>query len=206
MPTHTFICLPCKDDGDAERGSAVDKRAKDEDNDEQDVSTLPDARLTSFLTGLVMSTPVEITLDKHDYLGILSELFQAWSIGLLSASLPWRMVCAFTVAGVLNKCPPSLLEAVATFPTLARFYGRLESTVARRVWAERAAVPVCSRYVQAMIELLAVVKRSAATLDMPPEFKKYWGKIRVDAATPLPLGVPSLPHESSESFWESDEG
>ena len=73
---------------------------------------------------------------------------------MLSASLPWRMVCAFTVAGILNKCPEALLEAVSLFPTLARYYGRLESTVARRVWAERAAVPVCSRYVQAMICLL----------------------------------------------------
>ena len=154
-----------------------------------------------------MSKPVETAISESEYYSILEELFQAWSIGLLSASLPWRMVCAFTVAGILNKCPHALYEAVSTLPTLARFYGRLESTVARRVWAERAAVPVCSRYVQGMIELLAAVKKSASSVvEMPPEFKKYWGKINVDAATPLPLGIPCVPSESRESFWESDAG
>jgi len=95
-------------------------------------------------------------VTKRDYQSVLQDLFEAWSIGLLSASLPWRMVCAFTVAGTLNKSPMALLHSVSSFPTLARFYGRLESTVARRVWAERAAVPVCSRYAQAMIECLLV--------------------------------------------------
>ena len=126
---------------------------------------------------------------------------------MLSASLPWRMVCAFTVAGILNKCPEALLEAVSLFPTLARFYGRLESTVSRRVWAERAAVPVCSRYAQAMIELLAGVKRAVSRVDMPKEFLKFWGKISVDAATPLPTGIARVPAlTSAESHWESDDG
>jgi SPRY domain len=152
-----------------------------------------------------MSKPVEVSLSKEGFEHVVKELFQAWSIGLLSASLPWRMVCAFTVAGILNKCPLSLHEAVSTFPTLARFYGRLESTVSRRVWAERAAVPVCSRYVQAMIELLAAVKRSVPLAVLPPEFLKFWGKIAVDAATPLPK-TTCLPKLSSKAYWESDDG
>ena len=125
---------------------------------------------------------------------------------MLSASLPWRMVCAFTAAGILNKSPAALKEAVLLFPTLARLYGRLESTVGRRVWAERAAVPVCSRYSQAMIELLASVKRAALGVGMPAEFAKFWGKVSVDAATPLPLDfkLPSSP--GADSNWESDDG
>ena len=125
---------------------------------------------------------------------------------MLSASLPWRMVCAFTVAGILSKYPTALKDTISLFPTLARFYGRLESTVCRRVWAERAAVPVCSRYAQAMIELLASVKRAVSEEDMPDEFMKSWGKVSVDAATPLPLDIPRRPAPTAESNWESDDG
>jgi SPRY domain len=154
-----------------------------------------------------MSKPVEQSIGQQSYADVVEDLLQAWSIGLLSASLPWRMVCAFTVAGILNKSPRALAPAVAAFPTLARFYGRLESTVSRRVWAERAAVPVCSRYVQAMIELLAAVKRSVSVQEMPPEFMNFWGKISVDAATPLPMSIYCAPeNESPESSWESRDG
>ncbi|CAB9500257.1 Probable E3 ubiquitin-protein ligase hulA [Seminavis robusta] len=194
---------------EADAPASTEKKSsssKDDDHDGYDISALPDARLTSFLTGLLMSKPVERTVSQDDFGGVVEDLFQAWSIGMLSASLPWRMVCAFTVAGILNKSPKALSSAVSSFPTLARFYGRLESTVSRRVWAERAAVPVCSRYVQAMIELLAAVKRSISVQKMPSEFMKFWGKISVDAATPLPMAVYGEPRQSENAYWESDDG
>ena len=150
------------DDDDVERSpSALDRSSgsrKEEETDEHDVFAHPDARLASFLTGLLLSKPVQHAVDSFDE--VQMALFEAWSVGMLSASLPWRMVCAFTAAGILNRCPGALLRVVHSFPTLARFYGRLRSTVSRRVWAERAAVPVCSRYSQAMIELLASVRPS----------------------------------------------
>lgn len=166
---------------------------------------MPDARLVSFFSGLVISKPVEEIIGVGKYCQILEDLFQAWSIGLLSASLPWRMVCSFTAAGILNKYPGALPEAVSCFPTLARYFGRLESTVARRVWAERAAVPVCSRYVQSMIELLSAVKQAASSLDLPSDFMQFYGKWSVDAATPLPLQLTPN-SDSLLKYWESDEG
>jgi len=191
---------------DTERIPATTEKKKSDESENRDHNLLPDARLASFVTGLLMSKPVENSVTKRDYQSVLQDLFEAWSIGLLSASLPWRMVCAFTVAGTLNKSPMALLHSVSSFPTLARFYGRLESTVARRVWAERAAVPVCSRYAQAMIELLASVKQAVTGVEMPSEFSQFWGKVYVDAATPLPMAIPLASALTPESHWESDDG
>jgi HECT-domain (ubiquitin-transferase)/SPRY domain len=114
------------------------------------------------------------------------------------------MICAFTASGILNQNPGVLSEALRDTPTLARYFGRLESTVSRRLWAERSAFPVCSRYAQSMVELLTSVHRSIKTSnDLPTDFLCFWGNIQVDAATPLtcyPLsGAPG-------KFWESDEG
>jgi HECT-domain (ubiquitin-transferase)/SPRY domain len=136
------------------------------------------------------------------------DLFQAWSIGLLSASLPWRMICAFTAAGILNQNQYILSHALKQTPTLARYFGRLQSTVARRLWAERAAVPVCSRYAQGLVELLTSVRRSVSVLhDLPSDFGRFWGNIKVDAATPIPLCTSiEKPLAPRGQFWESDEG
>lgn len=138
---------------------------------------------------------------------ITVELLQAWSVGLLSGSLPWRMICGFTVAGILNQRPHLLSSVLSTTPSVSRYFGRLPSTLSRRIWAERAAVPVCSRYAQAMVELLSSV-RNAMTVTkavLPEAFKQLWDQTLVDAATPRPfksiLGEPS-----STSAWEGDEG
>lgn len=199
-----------EDENDSEKtSSSMQRRSitnKNEESSEQEFSKLPDARLTSFFTGLLLSKFVQKSVQNHS--NVQESLFQAWSIGLLSASLPWRMICAFTSAGILEQCPRALSKAIKSLPTLAKFFGRLESTVARRVWAERAAVPVCSRYVQSIIELLASVKRAVHDSELPPEFNKFWGKITVDAATPLPLKAKesSVPSTSDLSCWESDDG
>ena len=189
------------DDDDIERSSTtIETTSKEDETDDTDPSSQPDARLISFLTGLLLSPQVEDAVENH--VEIKEQLFEAWSVGLLSASLPWRMVCAFTAAGILNKCPSALHRVVSSIPTLGRFYGRLQSTVARRLWAERAAVPVCSRYSQSIIELLCSVRRSVQSFKFPDEFMCYWNAALVDAATPLPL-----PHSTeSDSDWETSDG
>jgi hypothetical protein len=166
-----------------------------------DISSQPDARLTSFLTGLLLSAPVAEETTNFDV--IQTELFEAWSVGLLSASLPWRMICAFTAAGILSQYPGALTSVVESLPTLAQYYARLPNTVARRVWAERAAAPVCSRYSQAMVELLCAVTRAVKTSAPPPNFMSVWEVTSVDAATPLPL-----PKDNANNFtdWETEDG
>ncbi|VEU40597.1 unnamed protein product [Pseudo-nitzschia multistriata] len=168
---------------------------------EKDGGSYPDARLVSFLTGLLLSTPVANDID--DFIDIQTELFEAWSIGLLSASLPWRMICALTAAGILNQCPRALSEVVKSTSTLSCYYARLRSTVSRRLWAERAAVPVCSRYSQAMVELLCSVTRAVAKEDvvLPISFLTTWDKTEMDAATPLPL-----PSTHTGCDWEVQDG
>jgi hypothetical protein len=176
----------------------------------------PDARLACFLTGLLLSTSEALGSDSR--LKTMSSLFEAWSIGLLSASAPWRMICAATASGILDMCPEAFPLAVQRLPSLANFYGRLEGTVSRRVWAERAAVPICSKYVQAYVELLLSVKRTMSThyTSNMNTLCPSWGHISVDAATPLPLydnfgsfdamkpGAHSL--NSYCKSWEWDEG
>merc|ERR1712232_784498 len=82
----------------------------------------PDARLASFFTGLLLSTPVQ-DMVKHESRKqqIHCDLFEAWSIGLLSASAPWRMVCALTASGILNLFPHAIFVCTRRLPTLHRF-------------------------------------------------------------------------------------
>ena len=136
------------------------------------------------------------------------ELAECWSVGLLSASLPWRMICAYTVAGILNENPQALASILSCSPTLLRYFGRLPSTVTRRIWAERAAAPVCSRYVQSMVELVAAVRRATQLIDpLPEEFLSRWCHTDVDSATPVPFELSVLPVSNRvTSNWESDEG
>ena len=145
------------DDDDADSSAGSFSKTKDEPEDSEK-SLLPDARLTCFLTGLLLSKPVQSSIGSNK--AVFNDLFKAWSVGLLSASAPWRMVCALSVAGILNICPESFGVVLTAVPTMRNFYSRLHSTVVRRVWGERAAIPVCSRYVQSMIELLASVARA----------------------------------------------
>ena len=102
----------------------------------------------------------------------------------------------------------ALSNAISRVPIVARYLGRLESTVLRRTWAERAAVPVISKYCQAMIELLASVKRALRVCpgtSLP-------SCIKVDSATPLPFTSCCSNHEKPEAetseckSWECSEG
>ena len=193
------------EDLDREANSAGKDGDLKKEGDEVDAASHPDARLASFLTGLLLSNPVQSSVQSCDI--ILEQLFEAWSVGMLSASLPWRMVCAFTAAGILNKCPGALAPVLDSLPTVRRFYARLPSTVARRLWSERASLPVCSRYAQAMIELLASVRRAidCKPLDLP-DFVHVWESFSVDAATPLPLVRSPDPKQLPTPSWEAEQG
>ena len=187
------------DDSELERT----KRAESDDS----AGNAPDARLVSFLTGILLSKPVSEHLSHAQNIEVRSSLFEGWCIGLLSASAPWRMVCALTAAGILNTCPQALSHATSRIPILADYLGRLESTVLRRTWAERAAVPVCSKYSQALMELLASVKLAKRICPETP-LPSY---IKVDAATPLPFTLScsqdeSAPDPSECKSWECSEG
>ena len=187
-----------------EEDAATDSRPTKSDLPTE-TSACADARLASYITGLLLCREVEEASVDRDL--IKTVLFEAWSVGMLSASLPWRMVCAFTAAGILNSHPVALLSVIKNYPTLCRFYGRLPSTASRRIWAERAASPICSRYTQAMMELLCSVKRSIGTFDATEGFLKYWRNSAVDAATPRPLLESfSATGESTSSSWEAEEG
>ena len=118
----------------------------------------------SFLTGLLLSEPVSSRLSDIDNEALRCGLFEAWCVGLLSASSPWRMVSGFTAAGILNLCPQALTYATSRTPIIARRLGALESKVTHRTWSERAAIPVVSRNSQALLELLASVKRARRVL------------------------------------------
>ena len=166
----------------------------------------PDARLTGFLSGLLLSKTTASSVDGFE--DLQDDLGESWSLGLLSASIPWRMICAYTVSGIINSRPYVLKKIVKSSAAVARFYGQLPSSSARRAWAERAAIPVCSRYAQAMVELLVSVKRAMKGLkDLPDDFASYWHRFQVDAATPLPLDS-SLDRQPVRSLadWETEEG
>jgi len=110
------------------------------------------------------------------------------------------------VAGLINLQPEAFPCVVGYTPTLARYFARLPCTVARRIWAERAAHPVCSRYAQAMVELLSAVRRAVPLLSKDEHnFRTLWtaSSGAVDAATPLPVR-PSLTEEAAT--WESEDG
>ena len=190
------------EEGKVEDAATDSKPSKSDVSAENSVHA--DARLASYVTGLLLCIDMDETSVDRNL--IRTALFEAWSVGMLSASLPWRMVCAFTAAGILNSHPMALLPVIQNYPTLCRFYGRLPSTVARRIWAERAASPICSRYTQAMMELLCSVKRSIGTFNPTEGFLKYWRDTAVDAATPRPLSEQLSPTgESTASSWETEE-
>jgi hypothetical protein len=181
-------------------------------DDEQVNSEQPDARLTLFLTGLLLSRPVSIDPARKKI--VMESLFEAWSVGLLSGSAPWRMVCALCAAGILNISPEALLPTIESLPTVSRFYARLQSTVVRRVWAERAAVPVCSRYAQALIDLLSSVRRALQLAQPNVPHASCPEQLWVDAATPIPFNgitplTKKLSHDTSSpafSSWEWEDG
>eukprot|EP00804_Cyclotella_cryptica_P018743 CCRYP_007226-RB/>CCRYP_007226-RB protein AED:0.02 eAED:0.02 QI:214/0.83/0.84/1/1/1/13/1126/5186 len=166
----------------------------------------PDARLVAFMTGVLLSKPVKKQLSESENNSIMCSLFEGWCVGLLSASSPWRMICATTAAGILNMCPTALFHVTSRIQVIADYLWRLDSTTARRVWAERAAVPVCSKYSQALIELLSSVKRALRLCPSVPS-THLPRKIRFDAATPLPF-IPSFNRSDLDRYnsWEWDEG
>ena len=170
------------------------------------IEDAPDARLISFLTGLLLSTTVSKPNSRQNELEthfVAESLFLSWSIGLLSQSAPWRMICAMTVSSILDLFPKSHVALPPSQNTIRKFYSRLYSTVSRRIWAERSSVPICSLYVQSFVNLLSSMRK--ADYDCDPGISDE----KVDSATPIPLDLklklPSLETHVHHS-WEWDEG
>ena len=186
------------EDSDARSSHNTEDEAESSGVVHEDKLNQPDARFLSFVTGILLNARINAPFRSES---LEVGLFQAWSVGLLSASLPWRMVSALTVSTILERTPTVFAKALT--PTLARFYGRLHGTLARRAWAERAAYPICSRYFQAMLELLFSVRKSVKGLSgLPDYFSRYWGVYEVEASSPR-----CLPSEDPESMdWQSEEG
>lgn len=176
-----------------------------------DGSSSPDARLVLFLTGLLMSKPVSSALDslKSDHISsqeVANSLFLTWSVGLLSASAPWRMISAMTVSSILSLYPQSFSTIPSSLSILKKYYSRFFSTVSRRIWAERSAVPICSRYVQSFVDLSCSIRNASSFLEMKgnavPTFAWF-----VDAATPISFQPPEwLSKNILDSSWERNEG
>lgn len=175
-----------------------------------DSENAPDARLASFLTGILLSEPVRNELSEEENILLMSSLFESWCIGLLSASSPWRMVCALTAASILNLCPVALIRGTSRVRIVSNYIARLESTVARRVWAERAATPVCSRYLQGLVELFGSVKRALRLCKGVSPTSFTLKPIVVDAATPVPFSCSCIEtrksHSCESKSWEWSEG
>ena len=156
-----------------------------------------DSRLILYLTGLLVSNFVKQRISPDEWNILVGDLVESWSIGLLSGSIPWRMICALTIAGLVNFISVDTLNYhLNRFSIIKRYYQRLPSTIARRMWAERAAIPISSRYVQALIELLSSLRNIGWNSFLP---------LRVDAATPVPLiSSSALPWEEREGWLLSD--
>lgn len=204
--------------GDSDNEEDDDDEDDDSHNAETNSSSLnngsppPDARLTLFLTGLLLSKPVSSALeslesDEISSQSIADSLFLTWSIGLLSASAPWRMISAMTVSSILSLYPRSFCTIPSSLPTIKKYYSRFYCTVARRIWAERSAIPICSRYVQSFVDLSCSIRNAIFVLKMDgsaiPTFD-WW----VDAATPISIQPQQLPLTNAHKnrSWESNEG
>jgi len=102
------------------------------------------------------------------------------------------MISAFITSGLVNLCTSKMFdERLSQYPTIKNYFRRLPSTTVRRIWAERAAIPISSRYLQSMLELITSLENIG------------WAgfeNVAVDAATPIPK------FNDYHANWESDEG
>ena len=113
-----------------------------------------------------------------------------------------------TVSGILNEYPESF-AVVSQMSTLKNWYARLGTTVAQRLLAERAAVPICSKYAQALIELLSAMRKSCTIVENLGTKQPSFERISVDASTPSPLKTEDADISSSTGTtsrcWEWEE-
>lgn len=92
-----------------------------------------------------------------------------------------------------------------SLPTIHNLYSRLYSTVSRRMWAERSAVPICSLYAQSLVDLSCSVRKAIVSC-APLKFTLPALGLSVDAATPIPLVLEERISSEPGSSWEWDEG
>ena len=181
-----------------------------------------DARLVSFLTGILLSDTIKVGLEGNENLTfapVYVSLIESWSVGLVSSSVPWRTICTWTAVALLDRHPEGLCIVTSKFPSLRAYYENLASTVARRIWIERSAAPIFSHYLQALFELYLTVRRAtklcSSSHDIPVTIQK---KLFVDAAAPIPIefngeqtnssndmGMKTLKSDCFEPCWEWDE-
>lgn len=162
----------------------------------------PDARLICFLTGIIVTHVSSIPCPKRRN-ETLQQLFHLWSIGLLSKSMPWRMICTMTLCSILNLGQEMDIADFfsSSLTSVRNILEDIGSSVARRIWAERASFPICSRYLQSNVETACCLYN---TLDQRNICFKYGDEILEDATTPTSLHFEHT--TSNSSSWEQDEG
>ncbi|GMH85202.1 hypothetical protein TrST_g10915 [Triparma strigata] len=138
-----------------------------------------DVRFASWLTGLMMT----VFRDSEDMAEVL---FGLWSPGLLSSSMPFRLISQSHVAALLRHSDFPLPKV----GVIRRWFQRLRSRVVRRLWCERASAPVYSRYLQTLIELL-VVSKDRMLKDERGGFDVL-GDLQLDGTVPRLLPRPYL--------------
>jgi SPRY domain len=131
---------------------------------------LPSLALAVWMTNLVVSLFLEgekLTPLNKDGQGWMVQLASYWSFALRSPSLPVKTCALKMLSAIASSCPPtpnSSLSSriIAEIPT-----GRLRLLSQVRLAKERGSLPVCSEFLQALLELVAVASEgSAATADV----------------------------------------
>lgn len=167
-----------------------------------EMEKVPDARLICFLTGIIVTHASSMSCPNRRN-ETLQQLFQLWSIGLLSKSMPWRMICTMTLCSILNLGQEMDITYFisSALTSVSNILEDIGSSVARRIWAERASFPICSRYLQSNVEIACCLYN---TLHQRNICFKYGDEILEDAATPASLHFEHTTCNSSS--WEQDEG
>ena len=143
-----------------------------------------DIRFVSWLSGLLMTV-----FGGSEVENIAETLFHLWCPGLLSSSMPFRLITQSHVAIFLNHSDFDLPKNGA----VRRWFSRLRGRVVRRLWCERASAPVYSRYLQTLVDLLVASKeRLVRASKAADEDFDVVGNLKLDSTVPCLLPRPYL--------------
>lgn len=161
----------------------------------------PDPRFICFLTGMILTHTSSIKCHNHRN-KILEQILCSWSIGLLSRSMPWRMFCSMTLCCILNFCQEEdINDYFGSIPVIVTDAIKdIRSNAARRIWAERASFPICSRYLQSLVEAACCLYNKSDLKNTDIENAE---DIHEDATTPISLHFKRTKWNSAS--WEQDE-
>jgi hypothetical protein len=135
----------------------------------------PNLPLATWTTSLLLATgcgsccttvTITATTAAAEPQTIAGKLLLAWRQGLYSPNMSLKLLAASVISSVLQELAfgggprgvspvPNLQEAercLAKLPLL-----RLSALAVARIWKERAALPICSRYLQGLVELAATL-------------------------------------------------